>query len=227
MNAFEFGYSVGIEKVAAPAVLDPSRSVNFRLSGNQLATVPGQGVQGAPMRDFARQGIEASRRIAGMAGRGMSTVAGDVARALPHGRALTGLAGAAGLLGGMFADPGKRVEGAGRGVGIATGASLGGGVGAGLGRSISRLLPQKYEVAAQLAGGTLGTLGGMLGANRLMGPPSGAKQAGMVGDMTQAVKKKTEAVAGKANTVAKTVANKAVDAGKKMQAGLEKWRTSK
>lgn len=54
-----------------------------------------------------------------------------------------------------------------------------------------------------------------------------AKQAGMVGDMTQAVKKNTEAVAGKANAAAKTVANKAVDAGKKMQAGLEKWRTSK
>lgn len=223
MNAFEFGYSVGIEKVAAPAVLDPSRSVNFRLSGNQLATVPGQGVQGAPMRDFARQGIEASRRIAGMAGRGMSTVAGDVARAMPGFGPIAGLAGTLGILGGL----GGRVGGAGRGVGYGVGAGVGGGLGAGLGKSVSRLLPQKYEALAQLAGYGLGTAGGLMGARKVMGPPSGAKQAGMVGDMTQAVKKKTEAVAGKANTVAKTVANKAVDAGKKMQAGLEKWRTSK
>lgn len=218
MNAFEFGYAVGnLEKQA----------VNFTLEGNLPATIPGQGVRGAPVRDFARQALEGGKRLAGMAGRAGSTVAGDVARALPGGRELTGLAGAAGLLGGMFGDPGKRVESAGRGVGYAVGGGLGGGVGAGLGKSVSRLLPEKYQIAAQLAGGGLGTLGGVMGAHKMMGPFGGAKQAGMVGDMATTVKDKTKEMADKATATAKTVANKTVDAGKKMQTSFENWRKNK
>lgn len=218
MNAFEFGYAVGnLEKQA----------VNFTLEGNLPATIPGQGVRGAPVRDFARQTLEAGKRLAGMAGRAGSTVAGDVARALPGGRELTGLAGAAGLIGSALAGHGNRVEGAGRGVGYAAGASLGGGLGAGLGKSVSRLLPQKYQMAAQLAGGGLGTVGGLMGARSMMGAPSSAKQAGMVGDMATAVKDKTKQMADKATATAKTVANKTVDAGKKMQSNFENWRNNK
>lgn len=203
-------------------------NVNFRLAGNLPATIAGKGVQGAPFRDTARQTLEAGRRLAGMAGQGVKTVAGDVARALPRSGEMSGLAGATGLLGGMLSDPGKRVESAGRGVGYAAGASLGGGVGAGLGKSVSRLLPQKYQIAAQLAGGGLGTLAGVMGANKMMGAPSSAgKQAGMVGDAAKTVVEKGKQVAGKAEETAKTVANKAFEMGEKMQTNFDKWRKSK
>ena len=239
MNAFEFGYAVGrVEKTAAPVADVMPNPVNFRLGGNLPAVVPGQGVKGAPVRDTIRQTFEAGKRLAGQVGgatkevvgdiarplgRAATTVAGDVARALPGGRQLAGVAGAAGLLGGAMGG----VEGAGRGVGYSAGAGLGGGLGAGIGKSISRLLPQKYEAAAQLAGGALGTAGGLIGARKMMGPPSSAKQAGMMSDMAMTVKKKTQDMAGKANVAAKTVANKAVDAGKKMEAGFEAWRKNK
>lgn len=229
MNAFEFGYAVGnLEKQAAPVADVMPNPVNFRFGGNLPATIPGQGVKGAPIRDAVRQTLEGGKRLAGMAGRAGSTVAGDVLRALPGSREFVGLAGAAGLLGGVggLGGPGG-VEGAGRGVGYAAGAGLGGGVGAGLGRSVSRLLPKKYEAVAQLAGGGLGTVGGLMGARKMMGPASGAKQAGVVADMATTVKDKTKQMADKANATAKTVANNYFDAGKKMQNSFENWRKGK
>lgn len=219
MNAFEFGYVVGsLEK----------RAVNFRLAGNALATIPGKGVQSAPFRDAARQTIEAGKRLAGMAGQGAKTLGGNVLQALPRGNDLAANLGIAGVGGALAAGAGNRVEGAGRGMGLGAGATLGGSVGAGIGNTVANALPAKYRVPAQLIGGGLGAVGGLMGAGKMMGPASYAgKEAGIVGDMVQNVKDKTKQVADKATATAKTVANKTVDAGKKMQTNFESWRKSK
>jgi hypothetical protein len=219
MNAFEFGYAVGnLEKQA----------VNFTLAGNLPATIAGKGVQGAPFRDAARQTLETGKRLAGMAGQGVKTVAGDVSRAFPGAETMLAGAGYGGLLHGLLAGKGNKVEAAGRGVGYGAGAGVGTAVGMGLGNSVSRLLPQKYQIPAQLVGGGVGAIGGLMGAHKAMGPASYAgKQAGMVGDAAQTVMDKTKQMAGKATATAKTVANKTVDAGKKMQTNFENWRKNK
>ena len=218
MNAFEFGYVVGsFEKQAAPipTIIPGMNPQNFRLAAGSLATIPGKGVVNSPLRDFLRRSLAGAQRIGGVVGR-------DIRGALP-GRELLGTLGTGGVLGGMLGNSSSTAENVGRGVGYTAGASLGGGLGAGLGKSVSRLLPQKYQAAAQIAGGIGGMGLGLRGAHRLMGQP---KQAGVM-EATQAVVDKGKKAVGVANSAAKGVANAAVGAGDKMKKNFDSWRNSK
>lgn len=201
MNAFEFGYSVGIEKVANALAVRPP--VDTQKTANMTEAVLLSLMRANPLTH---------------AGLGAATYA-------PVGAAL----------GAYRAPRGQKLRGAGRGA--LTGAATGAGAGAasalamkgigGMGGMLERGMAggMKNNLINQLPN-VSGLAGGVAGYQLAKQRPA-AKQAGVVADMATTVKEKSKQLADKTNTAAKTVANKAVDAGKKMQAGLEKWRTSK
>lgn len=143
-------------------------------------------------------------------------------------------------------NPATMAAGAGLGLGAAAGA-----YNAPEGQKMHGALSGAARVPAQLLGGAAGyigsaitaplaglshvaksTLGGARAGGQMMdrltnapqAAPVPAKQAGAMGAVAQSVMDKGKQVAGKAENLAKGVANKVVDIGAKAQQGFDKWR---
>lgn len=176
--------------------------------------------------------------------RGGEQKAANALAALP-GQAMQALPQAAG----RAINPALMAAGAGLGLGAATGA-----YNAPKGQKIHGALSGAARVPGQVLGGVGGAIGGAITApfhalghvagsaldgmdaggaamDRLTGAPkaapavdpAAAKQAGFA-DKAKTMMDKGKQVAGKAESLAKGVANKAVDIGAKAQQGFDKWR---
>jgi hypothetical protein len=210
------------------------------LGGTALGLLGARKMMGAPSYAGKEAGVvgdtepKQQQKIANVGEQLLSAVI----RGNPLAHAGVGAAGYAPIgaaLGAYNAPSGQKLRGAGRGA--LTGAATGAGIGAGGALGLKAVGGLEAEIARGLAGGAknhlinqlpnVGALAGGVAGYQLAKQRPAAKQAGVVGDTAQAMVDKTKQMAGKATATAKTVANKTVDAGKKMQTNFENWRKSK
>lgn len=170
---------------------------------------------------------KAANALAALPGQAAQALPGLVGSLSPAAVAAgTGL-GVGAAAGAYKAPKGQKIHGALSGAARVPGQVLGG-----IGGAIGGAITAPFHALGHVAGSALdGMDAGGAAMDRLTGAPkaapavdpAAAKQAGFA-DKAKTMMDKGKQVAGKAESLAKGVANKAVDIGAKAQQGFDKWR---